>query len=273
MDQSNVSRKIIALEVRLGIKLFKRLARGLILTKHGEILLEEVKDILLKIDSIKSKIKDSEKSYEGHLKIAATNALSSMWLMPYVSEFLKEHPESKITLLSTDKQPDLTIREADVAIRPYLNDATNLVQDYIMTFHWHLYASPDYIERFGIPKNIDDLDNHRLLSFDKKSVHPFPNTNWHLVVGKEGRDARLPYFSTNSFHGLLQAAINGIGITPFPEEPDVLKQTNLQQVLPDIKGPAIDVYFSYPKSLQAFKLATAFGEFLKEKVRSRMIKK
>ncbi len=269
MDQSNVSRKIISLEVRLGIKLFKRLARGLILTKHGEILLKEVQEILLKLDSLKSKIKDSEQSYEGHLKIASTNALSSMWLMPYIAKFLSNHSESKISLLSTDKQPDLTIREADVAIRPYVHDSPSLVQDYIMTFHWRLYASPEYLERMGTPKTINDLDNHHLLSFDKKSIHPFPNANWHLLTGKEGRDARKPYFSTNSFHGLLQAAAQGVGITPFPEEPDALKETNLQPVLPDVKGPAVDIYYVYPKSLEAFRLATAFGDYLKEKIREK----
>tara|TARA_R110002050_G_scaffold294841_1_gene453037 strand:+ start:6070 stop:7023 length:954 start_codon:yes stop_codon:yes gene_type:complete len=269
MDQSNVSRKIIALEVRLGIKLFQRLARGLVLTKQGEILLKEVKEVLTKIDGLKSKIKDSEQSFAGHLKIASTNALSSMWLMPYMSEFLEKHPESNISLLSTDKEPDLTIREADIAIRPYVHDAPDLIQDYIITFHWHLYASPSYIEKRGEPKTVADLDKHSLLGFDKNSVHPIPNANWHLIAGKEGRDARKAYFSTNSFHGLLQAAIHGIGITPFPEEPDVLKQTNLQQILPEVKGPAIDLYFVYPKALETFKLATAFGEFLKEKIRAK----
>lgn len=266
MDQSNVSRKIIALEIRLGIKLFKRLARGLILTKQGEILLKEVKDILFRLDSIKTKVKESEHSYKGDLKISSTVALASMWLMPYLNNFLDLHSEMRATVLSNDSVPDLTLREADVAIRPYIHDAPDLVQDYLITFHWQLYASPQYLDQYGTPKTIDDLDGHRLLSFEGNYIQSMPQANWHLMSGKKGRDKRPPYFSSNSLQTLVHAAKCGMGIVPLPYELSSPETANLVQILPEAQGPAVDVYYIYPRALESYKLARAFGQFLQKKI-------
>ena len=101
-------------------------------------------------------------------------------------EFLKNFPKIQLSIYGSDIIPDLHSDEADAAICPFINSDDSLLQTHLMKFHLKLYASKEYLEKFGVPKTPSDLDNHCLLAYgDHKTLHPFGEANWHLKLGLE----------------------------------------------------------------------------------------
>jgi DNA-binding transcriptional LysR family regulator len=262
VSQPALSRSIQILEHTLKTKLFQRIPRGLILTKDGEILFETAKRIVLELSHADMMLNDSDIP-RGTLKITTTTALANLWLIEYIPGFLKMYPEMKLTILGNDQELDLTVRQADVAIRPAMLHQPDLIQKYLMTWHLKLYASSSYLKEFGVPKSPEDLNYHHLITFaDEDSTSPYGNINWLLRLDAPLNQLREPYLSINSTQGLRRAAEAGLGIAAISEEYPGLKESNLIQVLPDIKGPEIDIYYVYPGQLKHSKRVTVFGEYL-----------
>src|SRR6185312_13057929 len=131
LSQSAVSRQVSALEQELTVSLFHRHARGLILT-------------------------DSRERPNGDLRVTTTPGIGVHWLTPRLGEFADLYPEVHITLLTTDEELDLAMREADVAIRLRQPTQPDLIQRKLFSVHFHAYASPDYLKRFGTPRAHED---------------------------------------------------------------------------------------------------------------------
>src|SRR5947208_10965280 len=163
LSQSAVSRQVSALEQELAVALFHRHARGLILTEQGELLYRTAHEVFMKLESVRAKLTDSRERPHGDLKVTTTVGIGVHWLTPRLGEFVDLYPEIRIALITTDEELDLAMREADVAIRLRQPTQPDLIQRKLFAVRFHAYASPDYLKRFGTPKTLDDLDNHRLL--------------------------------------------------------------------------------------------------------------
>jgi len=265
ITQSAISRSIQSFEASLNAKLFHRHARGLILTKDGEIMFETAREMLATLSRAQRFLGGNSDIPKGTLKVATTAALANVWLIECMPPFLERYPEVHLTILGTDQELDLAIREADVAIRPAIDPSSDLVQNYLMTFHIKLYASQTYVQKFGIPKKTEDLDHHRLITFAEESVSPYGNINWPLTIGAKPGYIRKPFLAINSTQGLRRAVEIGLGIAAISEEyPGLKKESGLVQILPEIKGPEIDIYYVYPSYLAKSKEINVFGDYLKE---------
>src|SRR3974377_24059 len=117
LSQSAVSRQVSALENELSVSLFHRHARGLILTEQGELLYRTAHEVFMKLEAARTKLTDSRERPNGELKVSTTPGIGVHWLTPRLGEFLDLYPDIHITLITTDDQPHLAVREADVAIR------------------------------------------------------------------------------------------------------------------------------------------------------------
>lgn len=268
ISQSALSRTIQNLENEIGKRLFQRHPRGILLTQDGEVLFSAAKDILARLTHAQQ-LFDDTKTPRGLLKVTTSVSLANLWLMDYVPEFLEKYPEMQLSVLGYDYELDLKIREADVAIRPAIIDATDLIQQHLMTWHMGLYASPEYLKKFGTPQTTDDLINHRLLQHTDGQVQPHPNLNWILTIGMPPGEPRTPYLTINSVQGLWRATQAGLGIAALSQEYPGLKDLGLVQVLPELKGPELDIYYVYPSYLQHSKRITALGDFLVEKIQKK----
>jgi DNA-binding transcriptional LysR family regulator len=262
VDQSSVSRKVIDLEARTKVRLFTRLARGLMLTREGEELLVKTRHILNEIEALKN-FSCIDEAPSGVLKVASTTAIASMFLVDYIPSFLEAYPGIQLSLIGHDQELDLTAREADVAVCPYVLNAPNLCQKYLMTCRFHLYAGPEYLEKFGVPEKPEDLANHRLLCFGDWKERPYGAVNWLLQVGSPFGKLHKPFFRTNTMHALMKAAHLNLGIAAFCEQSICLHQ-GLVKVLPDVKGPEIDIFYVYPKELTHSKFITCFGDHMEQ---------
>jgi DNA-binding transcriptional LysR family regulator len=265
LSQSAVSRQISALEESLSVPLFHRHARGLILTEQGELLFRTAREVFAKLAMSESLISESKDRPKGPLKITTTVAFGSIWLTPRIHEFLDLYPEIQVSLVVDDSELDLSMREADVAIRMTPPRQPDLIQRHLVSVQEHIYGLPEYLKKHGTPKTPEDLDDHRLIIYGDDSRPPVPGLNWLLDAGaKPGKDRR-PILSVNNSYGMLRAVLSGLGLASLPDFVTG-EHNNLVRVLPELTGPPQEAYFVYPEELRASKRISVFRDFLLRKV-------
>ncbi|HKH01521.1 MAG TPA: LysR family transcriptional regulator [Bradyrhizobium sp.] len=265
LSQSAVSRQISALEQELNVPLFHRHARGLILTEQGEMLYRTAHDVFTKLAAAQARLIDSKDKPTGELRITTTVGLGSVWLTPRIAEFIDLYPEISVVLLLEDRELDLSMREADVAIRLRRPVQPDLIQRKLFTVHHHLYASPDYVQRKGLPKILSDLDEHSILTFGSTTGF-FTNINWLETAGKADGDDRRPILKVNNAYGLRRAVEAGLGIASLPDY-IVGKDSPLVQIALPVETPEFDTYFVYPEELRDSKRVGVFRDFLVAKAK------
>lgn len=265
LSQSAVSRQISALEQELNVPLFHRHARGLILTEQGEMLYRTAHDVFTKLAAAQARLMDSKDKPTGELRITTTVGLGSIWLTPRIAEFIELYPEISVVLLLEDRELDLAMREADVAIRLRRPVQPDLIQRKLFTVHYHIYASPDYIRRRGLPKSLGDLDDHAIVSFGSTTAF-FTNINWLETAGRSEGDSRRPALKVNSVYGLRRAVETGVGIASLPDY-IVGKESQLVQIAIPAETPEFDTYFVYPEELRDSKRVAVFRDYLVSKAK------
>lgn len=265
LSQSAVSRQVSALEESLEVPLFHRHARGLMLTEQGEILFRAVREIIAKLNMTEARIIESRERPQGPLKITTTVAFGSVWLATRLKEFLEEYPAIEVSLVLRDEELDLSMREADVAIRMMPPTQSDLIQRRLMTLRYHVFAAPSYLQKHGMPRSAEDLDRHRLIVFGNEVRQPIPSLNWLLEAGRKSGDQRKAFLRVNSTYAIFRAVQSGIGIGSLPH---YLSQetSNLVHVLPELQGPTLDVYFVYPEELRHSNRIAVFREFIVRKI-------
>jgi DNA-binding transcriptional LysR family regulator len=265
LSQSAVSRQISALESDLAVALFHRHARGLILTEQGEMLYRTAHDVFTKLANARARLTDSRDKPSGELRVSTTVGLGTIWLTPRLREFTELYPQIKVELLLTDEELDLSMREADVAIRLRRPTQGDLIQRKLFTVHNHAYASPEYVQENGLPQSLEELDKHKILAFG-----PVPSflddLSWLEKIGREAGDPRPSSFRINSIYGLRRAVESGLGIAVLPDY-IVGDESSLIRVPLDEEGPAIDTYFVYPEEMRNSKRIAVFRDFVVSKAR------
>lgn len=265
LSQSAVSRQISALEESLRVPLFHRHARGLVLTEQGEILCRAARDIMIKLNMAEARIVESRERPKGPLKITTTIAFGSVWLAPRLKEFLENHPDIEVSLVLTDDDLDLSMREADVAIRLTAPTQSDLIQRRLMTMKYHVFAAPSYLQKHGMPRTVDDLDRHRLVVFGEDARPPVPTLNWLLEAGVKDGGKRKAFLKVNSTYAIFRAVQSGIGIGALPHYLNC-ETGNLVEVLPEVTGPELDMYLVFPEELRHSNRIALFRDFMLRKV-------
>ncbi len=194
LSQSAVSRQVSALEQELAVSLFHRHARGLILTEQGDLLFRTAHDVFMQLQAARAKLTDSRERPSGDLKITTPPALGINWLIPRLDEFTALYPDIRISMIVTDEDLDLSMREADVAIRTRKPTQPDLIQRKLFSIGFHAYCSPEYIKRFGTPRTLDDLNSHRIIMLGDAQVPPhLQNRSWLVDAGRNGSGPREAY--------------------------------------------------------------------------------
>jgi DNA-binding transcriptional LysR family regulator len=262
LSQSAVSRQVSALEAELAVSLFHRHARGLILTEQGELLRATAHEVFMKLEAARAKLTDSRERPNGELRVTTTPGIGVHWLTPRLGEFLDLYPEIRVTLITTEEELDLAMREADVAIRLRQPIQPDLIQRKLFSLHFHACASPEYLKRFGTPRSVDELDNHRLVILGGTAPPWLQQSgNWLLSSGHSSGEPRVPWLKINNVLGVLRACQRGIGIAMLP---DYLVEENggLVHLFGDTNALAYDAYFVYPEELKSVARVQVFRDFL-----------
>jgi DNA-binding transcriptional LysR family regulator len=262
LSQSAVSRQIGSLEADLGVMLFRRHASGIILTEPGLELQKAVQEMSSCLAMALGVINEYQEKPEGPLRITTSAAFGSAWLSARMNRFLTQYPDISVSLLLVDNyELDLSLGEADVAIRFDPQTQPNLVQRKFMAIRYHVFASQDYLRGHGTLKSVNDLDRHKIIVYGDDVPAPVSEINWLLTAGRGEDNPREPALRVNSVYGIYRAVKSGLGIAALPYY--LSEDTpNLQEVLPNLEGPVIDTYFVYPEELRHSKRIVVLRDFL-----------
>ena len=263
LAQSTLSRTIQGLESEVGFPVFVRHRNGTLLTEEGSILLKAANKIFTELEHTINDVQSVSKEPQGPLKIVVSGGLLHFYILPYIPDFLTTYPKIKLTIIAADSVPTLELLEADIILRPKVEDRDDYIQRLLITNRVQLYASQKYLDQFGTPQKSEDLDNHQLIGFGyHKEAESFQAMNWHLTLGKPQGEIRSPYIEVNTPQARLEFAKAGLGITSIAAEHPRLSDLSLVQILPDIEGPTVSSYFVYSKTHQNSMKIKVLEEYL-----------
>ncbi len=211
LSVSSVSRKIDALEAELGFQLFHRTSRMVLLTDSGAEFLPRARLILQELDEAKMAMSALNADPQGLLTVTAPSIFGRIHLAPAVMSFLRRYPLMEIDVNVSDEVLDLSVHRVDVAIRIGKLPDSDLIATQLAPFQRLVCASPEYLEKYGMPATPADLLKHNCLTIKGKQttvpgLWSFAGVNRNQPLAVRGS------FSSNDINFLLQAALDGIGV-------------------------------------------------------------
>tara|TARA_B110000438_G_scaffold226538_1_gene220780 strand:- start:7170 stop:8060 length:891 start_codon:yes stop_codon:yes gene_type:complete len=265
LSQSAISRQIQSLEQELKVQLFERHARGLTLTDNGEYIFKTAHEVISKLKEVETAISDKKQKPTGKITITTVRSFGTHWLTPRIQEFMELNPEIEVELIFDDKELDLSTREADIGIWMRRPKQLNYIQRKLTDINYHVYGSNKYLEKYGYPKTVNDLNKHKFISYGKGAPSPVFNPDWALKLGMKDNKKRKPIMKVNSVMGLLLAVESGVGLAALPDYL-VSSSNNLIKVLPNCEGPKSEAHFVFLQSLKNVARVQIFKNFLYSKI-------
>lgn len=209
LTPSAVSKIITRLEDRLGVQLLIRTTRSLTLTSEGETYLMRCREILEAIEDAESEVSQAAIQLKGLIRISTFTAFGRYKMPQLLTEFLKRYPEVEIELNVTDRRVEKLEEKVDIAFRSGDQPDSSLIARKVVDMRRIICASPDYLERYGVPRKPDDLRHHNcILMQTAPHLHkwPFKDSNRVYYVKTNGD------FKTDNADVMRDFAITGHGI-------------------------------------------------------------
>ncbi|MEO8038052.1 MAG: transcriptional regulator GcvA [Betaproteobacteria bacterium] len=212
LTQSAVSRQVQTLEENLGVKLFVRQRRGLVLTAEGHRLREAVQAALSQIrDAIDSL---APRGAPRGVTVTSTMAFASLWLIPRLGKFQQLHPEVDVRIAANDRVLDLDREHIDLSVRYGSDDSPPPGGQLVFREELVPICSPALLERTGKPlRRPEDLRHHVLLRIEDP-VNPALWLSWNIWfdAAKVPRVKPAGSIAFNYFDQLMRAALAGHGV-------------------------------------------------------------
>ena len=166
LTQPTLSRQVMALEAELGVTLFERIGKRLVLTRTGADLLDHVTAMGEAAQSVALAASGHVQGISGRVRISATDTFAAYLLPQVVARIRQEAPDITVIVTATNALSDLRQREADIAIRHVPPDAPELIGHHLRDTWAHFYAARSWTQRHGLPQSPADLAGPQLLGFD-----------------------------------------------------------------------------------------------------------
>lgn len=258
------TKRLAALEQRLGARLLNRTTRSVSLTSEGATYLRHATRILAEIAEMEEEVSQSRATPRGLLRVNATLGFGRTTIAPLVSTFALLYPDVEVQMEVTDKPVDLVESGFDLAIRFGALPDKRLNARRIMSNRRFLCAAPAYLERHGAPAGLADLARHRCI------IHRQNDEAYGIwrFVQQEHTEAVKVHGALSSNDGdiVLGWALDGHGIL-IRSEWDLaryLDSGRLRIVLPEFTLPSADLFVYYPSQRNQTVRARAFIDFLAE---------
>ncbi|MDH3579591.1 MAG: LysR family transcriptional regulator [Hyphomicrobiales bacterium] len=211
VNHTTVGRRIRALEDQLNQRLFERSRLGFLLTDAGHTLLRHAEGMEEHAHSIALEFATSSEAPGGVVRVATMEALGSLYLAPNMADLYRQKPAVRIELVTASHWINLSKREADILISFPKPQGRRITVNKIGEFALHLYATPGYLKKRGIPETIDDLKNHRLIDYIDELVQ-ISAVRWLSdMIHEPPAD-----FRSTSLVAQYHATAAGLGISMLP---------------------------------------------------------
>lgn len=260
-----VSRRLAALEQRLGVRLLNRTTRRHSLTPEGERYLEDGEAILRDIERLERSLLDSRERPQGLLRINAGFGFGRRHLGPAISDFVRRYPDIEVVLHLADRALDLTEHALDIAIRFGPPPDARILARRIAPNRRLLCAAPAYLAARGMPQTPRDLPAHDCIVI-RENERAF--NNWQLTDGNQQVTIKVRSpLAVNHGEIAVDWALAGHGIV-LRSEWDIagdLASGRLVRVLPEWAGVSADIHALYPSRHQLSAKVRAFLDFLEQR--------
>jgi len=229
---SVISRRLDALERRLGVRLLARTTRRVTVTEAGAAYHRRVQALLGEFEAADVEASEGAATPRGLLRLSLPPSFAKRCIAPWLPAFVAAHPDLRLELAHGNQFVDLVAEGFDAAVRIGELADSSLVARRLASFDVVLCAAPDYVARRGAPARPSDLAVHDCLSFPKPRFRP----DWHLVNGPRRvvQPVSGPILSDDD-EGMLVACAGGAGIMPAPGwlVAQELREGKLMRVLPE----------------------------------------
>lgn len=265
----STSKTVRQLEQQLGIRLLHRTTRKLSLTEEGAQLLSQVAPALANIRTAVEELQNARKEVGGTLRITVPRSVGQHFIVPLIPEYMALYPDVRVELELEDRFTDSVLERVDVGFRMGPSVDRNVVARRLMDIQQWVCASPDYIEKYGRPRNWADLAKHRCTSFRHSNsgrVMPWEYTDQGEVTYTE----MTPKFVTNDVDAEMWAVLGGAGIGQIPSyiAQPMVGSGRLVHLLKSHVTERIGFYIYYPQRNQLPQRTRRFIDFVVEKVTS-----
>jgi DNA-binding transcriptional LysR family regulator len=264
ISRAAASKYVSQLEDHLGGRLLNRTTRRVSTTESGRMYYERCLDMLHILEEADDMVSGLSGTPKGTLRISAPSVFAERHVVPLISEFTKKYAEVKVEIIVSDRYVDIVDEGYDLAIRVMGAEDSDLIARRLARCHHVLIASPDYLQNAPPLNKPNDLKNHAcmLYAFTAGGVWP---------LSKNGLDHSVkinPMLVSNNPEVLLQAAINGVGVSIMPTfiASDAIRRGDLQTVLDGYEVRTFDIYAIYASRHYLPAKIKVFVDFLKEKI-------
>jgi DNA-binding transcriptional LysR family regulator len=267
LTPSAVSKQISALEERLGVRLLNRTTRKISLTEAGARYHQHAERILSEIENAESEVGSMRDAPRGLLKVNASVVMGARRIAPLIPEFQERYPEVRVQMNLTDVRVDLLDTHEDVALRvgEELYDSSMIARK-ICTLRRFVFASPEYLKKYGEPQHPDDLLHHNCMTYsdpDYLNDWPFINCPGQKLIRVKGS------LISNNGEAHHYAALEGLGIARLATllSGEQVKQGKLVEILKDFEPPSrIFLWAIYPQNRFVPPKLRVFIDYLVEKL-------
>lgn len=244
MSKAAVSHTIRLLEESLQIPLFIRTTRQVRLTDEGKLLFSQCQRLKNELDIARSLISSFKASPSGTLRISCNPYLAESRLLNVLHQYIKKYPQVNIEILAEERMPDMQREQIDLVFGINWPAPEDIVARPIGKTRYVLCASPKYLKKFDVPKNIKELEQHHYIPH-------IGRTSENLVADlKQKIHLNMsPTIKSNNAHFMKQCAVSGLGIVQLHDYmvEDELKSGKLIEILNEYLQPEIPLYIYYQK--------------------------
>lgn len=264
-SQATISKKVAALETKVGVKLLTRSSRDLSLTQVGVDYYEKCVAIIGELDEAEARVRSQVASPRGVIRITAPVVFGRLVIAPVIAEFLSLYPDIKVDLALSDKHVDLITEGVDVAIRARQLEDSSLVARHLFDNPMLLVAAPEYLALQGGPQDPSELKRHNCLVYSMlKTVNV-----WHFCHEQQNISVLVNgNFQSDNGDVILEVALAGTGLAVLPiwMVDSHLKSGRLKQIMPDYVAKPLPFNAIYPQSRYVPLKVRCFVDFVKQKL-------
>lgn len=237
LPKGRVSTAVRQLETELGTRLLQRTTRSVRLTQDGQRFLERCRQLIADAEELRSLFQVAPETLSGRLRLDMTPGIARLIVLPALPAFLEKHPKLEIELSTTDRRVDLVQEGFDCVLRVGALTDSGLIGRQLGLLPQYNVASPAYLEKYGTPRTLEDLDQHRLVHFSPTlGAQP---TGWEYFDGERYRFRPMAGVMTVNGADAYQAAcLAGLGIIQAPAigMADLLARGQLVELMPAFTG-------------------------------------
>ncbi|MDC1442621.1 LysR family transcriptional regulator [Rhodospirillaceae bacterium] len=261
VSPSVVSKQLSALEDRLGVRLINRTTRRISVTQEGTAYYESCKRIITDVAEAENAASSAHAAPRGLLKITAPVTFAHRHLTPHLPKFLDMFPEVEVQVQVNDRVVDLVDEGIDLAIRISQLKDSSLIARRLAPNRRYIAATPEYLKKNGTPNAVDDLKEHRLITWPPGN----PLNDWHFLINGIERIMKVNgAIAVNEGDGILTTLLagGGLGMTQEFLAGPYVREKKLVPLLEEFVREDNPIYAVYPSNKHLSPKVRAFVDFL-----------